>query len=132
MQVPTRFAIEWKCKACGLRQAAEHASSEEPLQTPMGDSRTAHMKLARRPCPKCGVADVAGQRRFFLTTFLVTTLGTFAVLLVTMWTQLSSVSPGMLLLSPVVGGLYPTWLWHTRWMPGARDFANDPDGLSPE
>lgn len=139
-----QFPFEWRCAACRYEQwvhVKAVRTNRLPTRGGPDDSldaglardrarrdawRAARMKLALRPCPRCGAIDrktVTGiiARTFVRTTLSAMVVGEVAVAglglgIVAPWTTVAVLAAG-----PLVGAATIAWLWFQRWQPGRRD-----------
>lgn len=143
--VKATFPFEWRCASCRFEQwvhvrsqgSGDAIISGNGLGSATSNSvdrglakmaaqqdawRAAKMKLALRPCPKCGAIDRRTVVATVVRSLVVSTLvagGATALLMVklgfppwALWTFLAS---------PVQGAAVTAFLWVVRWRPTASD-----------
>jgi len=137
--VTQSFPIEWRCRQCRFEQwvrvnatGSGTATFDDPSDSVSRNIaqsaaqqtawRAARMKLALRPCPKCGAIDrrtaAAGVARAFVVGSLTASVPVGYELL---QLEFPAWTPLALLICPAVGALVTVWLWFFRWQPGGRD-----------
>jgi hypothetical protein len=137
-----RYSIDWTCKACGLEQAlvvrvasAGAPDDDDDIENAAGRQNAAffreasernavHMKLTRRPCPKCGAIDrrklvLGGLRSFLLATFVAALTGLIEVVRQDVPIPLEWVLVG----APVMGLAWTAYQVTVRWKPTRLDVA---------
>lgn len=138
-----RYSIDWQCKACGLEQslvvrvasAGQPDDDAESVENAAGRQNAAffresmernrvHMKLARRPCPKCGAVDrrklvLGALRSFLLATFVASLTGLIEVVREDVPIPVEWVLVG----APVVGLAWTGYQLAVRWKPTRLDVA---------
>lgn len=153
MKTSMSFPFEWRCVSCHFEQWVHvkargtnrfprldggNASLENGLAEDRARQdawRSAKMKLALRPCPRCGATDrktvVATIARAFVVTSLSAAILIDGALL--LWgpgVLFPSLLAAGLVVSPVIGASTTAWLWHQRWQPSRRD-VTVPDEQAP-
>jgi hypothetical protein len=139
-----QFPFEWRCAACryeqwvhvkavGANRFPTRGGPDNALDEGLARDRArqdawraAKMKLALRPCPKCGAIDRKTVTVIIARTFVVTTLSTIVVAEAVLlgwgvgvlfpWTNVAALAAG-----PLVGAATTAWLWYQRWQPSRRD-----------
>ena len=150
MTVAMSFPFEWRCASCRFEQWVHvkargsnrfpridggNASLENGLAEDRARQdawRSAKMKLALRPCPRCGAIDRKTVTKTMIRAFVVSTLTSVIVIegALVMF-RVAALSPSLLvvglLASPVVGAATTAWLWYERWLPSRRDVTVESD-----
>ena len=138
------FPFEWRCASCRFTQWVRVkakgsgtsllaraddsvASSIATMNAQQNAWRGAKMKLAQRPCPKCGAVD---RRTIVLTVVRAFFVSTFSAALplgyVFLQMQLPPFTAWALPATSVACGLGITaFLWFFRWQAAGRDIVPD-------
>ncbi len=153
MKTSMSFPFEWRCVSCRFEQWV-HVKARGANRFPTVDGgnaslgnalaedrarqdawRSAKMKLALRPCPRCGAIDRKTVTATITRTFVVTSLSSaiviegalvfFRVALLSPWLLVAG-----LVASPIIGASTTAWLWYQRWQPSRRD-VTVPDEQAP-
>lgn len=152
MTVAMSFPFEWRCAACRFEQwvhVKARGSNRFPTMTGKGGDpsfenrlaedrarqdawRSAKMKLALRPCPKCGAIDRKTVTKTIVRTFVVSTLTTAVLvdgglLLFGAGVLFPSLLVVGLIASPLIGASTTAGLWYQRWLPSRRDVTVESD-----
>lgn len=130
--------IEWRCKACRFEQWVRVTAKGRPSVLLRGHDtftdaereasarvnawRNARMKLAMRPCPRCGAIDRAALVKGVVWTFSGATLATAVIIAVALIQGLLLFTGAWpLLAAPVVGFAFSAFMWLVVWPAGGRE-----------
>lgn len=138
MSSVARYTIEWQCQKCQHAQAlvvrvqkdeqAAQPNPEQPHLVPdsASERHAVHMKLARRPCPKCGALDRGTLAKGIASSlFWGGALGVGAM--TWMWFETEGKIPVYWFAAAPLPAVFWTWRqWTKSWKPHPRDFSEDP------